>query len=159
MILKFSERICSHLQWDLRLLPLEGLRWYNVMNEQSWHQKSKSCLALISSHKTKEEIFNQLVHKATNIFPCNLCANFPMLESISFGTLQQYKTRKGYFKTINIWQVLESAICYVSNRHKSRLVADLQSAPPQWSVTNICLVVPFLWKHKKPSFKSRCSCR
>lgn len=42
-----------------------------------------------------KQILIQLSHKAANIFPCNLCANFPTLESISFKTLQRQK--KGIF--------------------------------------------------------------
>lgn len=65
------------------------------MNEQSLHQKNKSCLALISSLKTKET-FIRLVHKAANIFLFNLSANFPMPKKRSFRTFAAIQYKKGY---------------------------------------------------------------
>lgn len=78
---------------------MEGLKQYDVMNEQSLYQKSKSCLVLISSVEMKKETFIHLVHKAANILLSDLYANFPVLENLSFRKLQQYNARRGYFKS------------------------------------------------------------
>lgn len=92
------------------------------MNKQSLHQNNKSCLALISSLKTKETLIH-LVHKAANIFVFNLCANFPMPKNIHSERLQQYK--KGYCLIIKLKQVSEATIFYISNMLMSRFVTDL----------------------------------
>lgn len=78
---------------------MKGLKQYDVMSEQSSHQKSKSCLALISSLKTKNETFIHLVHKAANSLLPGLYADFPVLENVSFRKLQEYNARRGYFKS------------------------------------------------------------